>query len=772
MADGEGVSILETESYTLALVFLIFLAVFITVEKLIKWRQAVLTRRHKVGLLAALDAVKVELMLFGLASLLLKVLESPITSICIPVPSTYRWTMLSQLNGCECCLRHTKAISECFLDHSGCGANFCNCNNANSTCLADQEASSAEAAGIDTEGQCAGFTQYKVKECGYRPGYKQALTSRTIGQIHTMLFYIAAVHIVCSVVMHKIASARIHIWYKWLSVEDAHSTAVNMTLQQFAEAAVLKEQRRLQAKDVAQGPGKLRVWRSLKRSFSRSDRTSMPDVSGGRAAQPDAPEGLGAPPPPPTSSLEGPSPRASAGANSDHAQSVDTAHGQQEGGAASASREDAKDEALNGGENGHDQQSAGKPTLLSGGHVLAAVQSQIKPGPGHILHDAVHMLVNAHVPQTLQPTAGGEARPSHQSALPQTEIEMFLADEAADEASAEAAAAEVPDEAADGPPEKTTTKAVQGAAPREQDHTAVDIQLPDEVVVQRTRRWTGRGAKLDRDWEHSWEWITCFLCQFRMQTIQPAEISIMRASFILTHRPGRKFNFMNYILASLDDDCAKVVGLGWTIWLVVIVFVLLAGVVGWSAAWFELVALVLELIMNTKLIHIARHTARGGAVHRLKPTIFWFGANGPWVMLLAIKTLLFLVSFIFASLIFFAVNFGPKSCFFSTPGLNTASLPIPWWAILIVNVMVYCALSFVTLPLYSLGVQMGSGFRPHILSPNVKNRLLDIAHANKEKARQRRLESQEGKYRSKFRKLSGRMSAVRWRRKHLSNRPA
>lgn len=54
-------------------------------------------------------------------------------------------------------------------------------------------------------------------------------------------------------------------------------------------------------------------------------------------------------------------------------------------------------------------------------------------------------------------------------------------------------------------------------------------------------------------------------------------------------------------------------------------------------------------------------------------------------------------------------------------------------AILIVNILVYFALSFVTLPLYSLGVQMGSGFRQHILTPNVKNRLLDIAHANKEK---------------------------------------
>ena len=40
--------------------------------------------------------------------------------------------------------------------------------------------------------------------------------------------------------------------------------------------------------------------------------------------------------------------------------------------------------------------------------------------------------------------------------------------------------------------------------------------------------------------------------------IQHAEISIMKASFILTHRPARKFKFMDYILASLDDDVAKV----------------------------------------------------------------------------------------------------------------------------------------------------------------------------------------------------------------------
>ncbi|KAL3145465.1 Mlo15p, variant 2 [Trebouxia sp. C0010 RCD-2024] len=722
----EGVSILETESYIVALVFLIFLVLFVATEKLLEWRQANLTRRHKVGLLAALDAVKLELMLFGVASLLLKVLEDSITSICMPVPSSHPWTILSQLNGCECCLENTKGVSECFLEGSDCGANFCNCNNANPSCLADQQASKREAAGTDSEEQCAGFAQYSVRECGYRPGYKQALTSRSISQIHTMLFYIAVVHIVCSVVMYRIANARIRIWKKWLSDEDATSTAVNVSLQRFQEAAVQKEQRLLQAKVTPQGEDKLPVWRRLQslRSLSRSKKRNLIDTDGTKAAEPNPLDESEAHPSSSTS-LGGPPPGLSAEADSIHLHSADRVQNQNEAGAAGTLHKHVGNMTLNGRGNGDVQVSARGPPDSRGSRTQAAVQPLLKPEPSQKLHDAIQMLTKTHASPASKPTIHGEvARLSHQVSVPQTEVEVYLADEAAEEA-----ADGVVDEAADA----ATAEAAEDAASMEQDHTALDIRLPDEVVVQHSEGWTGRRGKLDKRRQHTWEWTTCFLRQFRMQTLQPAEVSIMRASFILTHRPGRKFNFMKYILASLDDDCAKVVGLGWTVWLVVIVFVLLAGVIGWSAAWFELLALILELVMNTRLIHIARHTARGGTVHRLKPTIFWFGAKGPWVMLLAIKTLLFLVSFIFASLIFFAVNFGAKSCFFATPGLNTASLPVPWWAILVVNVLVYFALSFVTLPLYSLGVQMGSGFRQHILTPNVKNRLLDIAHANKQK---------------------------------------
>ena len=73
---------------------------------------------------------------FAIASCLCRLsFLSVLLAAAVAAPSSHRWTILSQLNGCECCLRRTKAISECYLDYAGCGANFCNCNNANPSCL-------------------------------------------------------------------------------------------------------------------------------------------------------------------------------------------------------------------------------------------------------------------------------------------------------------------------------------------------------------------------------------------------------------------------------------------------------------------------------------------------------------------------------------------------------------------------------------------------------------------------------------------------------------
>ncbi|KAL0030493.1 hypothetical protein WJX79_009941 [Trebouxia sp. C0005] len=569
MSDETGASILETESYIIALVFLAFLALFITFEKVLEWRRASLKRRRKFGLLAAVEASTSELMLFGVASLLLTIFQDPIASICVKAPSSASWTILSQLNGCPCCLKNTKSVTECFFEGEGCGPALCNCNDADPACLEASEAgerrllAAPHASGSrgllqDSSNvtQCVGLNEFSQAECGNRPGYKQALSTNAIHQIHMFLFYIALCHIICGYVMIRISSARVDIWRQWLLDDDAHSKAVHEALQRFSKP---------------------------KHDQSKAA-MSLPNLG--------IPESVG--------------------------------------GSAEAAQTD-------NAEISHQP----LPITLSRcqSDMLPSIALELTPVGGRLDQDIARMLWP-------------------------------------------------------------------------------DLRLPDEVLAEQADDWAGR-QHIPAQRRPGWEWGICFLRQFHLQTVQHAEISIMRASFIFTHQPGRRFHFMEYILASMDDDCAKVVGLGPNGWLIVVVFVLLAGVIGWASAWFVLLAVMLELIMNTKLIYIARHTSRGGTVHRLKPTIFWFGAKGPWVMLTTIRTLLFFCSFIYSSCIFFAINFGRKSCFFTTPGLNTASLPIPWWVVLIINSSVYIALSFITVPLYSIGVQMGSDFKPHIFSPDV-----------------------------------------------------
>lgn len=56
--------------------------------------------------------------------------------------------------------------------------------------------------------------------------------------------------------------------------------------------------------------------------------------------------------------------------------------------------------------------------------------------------------------------------------------------------------------------------------------------------------------------------------------------------------------------------------------------------------------------------------------------VFWF--NRPWLLLPVIKYLVFFNTFVFANSIFFASQFGTRSCFFSKTGFQGA-VPISWW---------------------------------------------------------------------------------------------
>ena len=101
----------------------------------------------------------------------------------------------------------------------------------------------------------------------------------------------------------------------------------------------------------------------------------------------------------------------------------------------------------------------------------------------------------------------------------------------------------------------------------------------------------------------------------------------------------------------------------------------ICSITGWCIWVFIIVSGLLLAIVNTKLVWIARYTARGGNVHKLKSGIFWL--NRPWLLLPVIKFLLFFVSYVYANAIFFATQYGYNSCFFSRNGFQ--GQPVPWW---------------------------------------------------------------------------------------------
>lgn len=79
---GAGITVLETPTYIIALVFLIFLLGSVGIERLLHRLRHNLTKKGRIGLIACIDNMILELALLGLIGLLLTQLNSNISSIC------------------------------------------------------------------------------------------------------------------------------------------------------------------------------------------------------------------------------------------------------------------------------------------------------------------------------------------------------------------------------------------------------------------------------------------------------------------------------------------------------------------------------------------------------------------------------------------------------------------------------------------------------------------------------------------------------------------
>ncbi|KAL2487698.1 MLO-like protein 1 [Forsythia ovata] len=88
---GEGLSLEYTPTWVVALVCTVIVAISLVVERLLHYAGKYLLKKNQGSLFQALLKIKEELMLLGFISLLLTVLQSRITKICIPKHFTNHW---------------------------------------------------------------------------------------------------------------------------------------------------------------------------------------------------------------------------------------------------------------------------------------------------------------------------------------------------------------------------------------------------------------------------------------------------------------------------------------------------------------------------------------------------------------------------------------------------------------------------------------------------------------------------------------------------------
>ena len=157
---------------------------------------------------------------------------------------------------------------------------------------------------------------------------------------------------------------------------------------------------------------------------------------------------------------------------------------------------------------------------------------------------------------------------------------------------------------------------------------------------------------------------------------------------------------------------------------ITMIFILISGLIGYAVTPFMALTAILMAVLNAKLVSIVKQIVAklgSGDAVILEERIFWF--NKPELMLEPMKFCLFFVSYIWSSFIFFAWQFGSRSCAFTDPFYGK-SWVLPWWTIIIFNAVIFLHLATVTFPAYSIAVQMGSDLKGHMLPTRFVKKLL------------------------------------------------
>ncbi|KAF8011213.1 hypothetical protein BT93_J1734 [Corymbia citriodora subsp. variegata] len=218
-------------------------------------------------------------------------------------------------------------------------------------------------------------------------------------------------------------------------------------------------------------------------------------------------------------------------------------------------------------------------------------------------------------------------------------------------------------------------------------------------------------------------YVGCFFRQF-FRSVHKTDYLTLRNGFIAVHiAPGSKFNFQKYIKRSLEDDFKFVVGVSPVLWASFVIFLLL-NVSGWHALfWASLIPVIIILAIGTELqavltkmaleITERHHVVQGIPLVQGSDRYFWFGR--PQLVLQFIHFALFQNAFQITYFLWIWYSFGWDTCFHDNVKLAIVKVALG------IGVLFLC--SYITLPLYALVAQMGSGMKKSIFDEQTSKAL-------------------------------------------------
>ncbi|XP_004308899.1 PREDICTED: MLO-like protein 12 [Fragaria vesca subsp. vesca] len=211
-------------------------------------------------------------------------------------------------------------------------------------------------------------------------------------------------------------------------------------------------------------------------------------------------------------------------------------------------------------------------------------------------------------------------------------------------------------------------------------------------------------------------WPVCFARQFG-GSISKVDYMTLRNGFIAANiKEGSSFNFLNFLSRAFDDDFEQVVGIKFWVWISSILFILFNAHVFYNYYWLPFIPLLIVLLVGTKLqVVITKMCAesckenpviRGSFVVKLNDDLFWFGKPN-WLLHL-LQFVLIQNSFQLAFLTWSWIEYGHNSCF----NRRTKDVIIK----IAMGIVVQLICGYVTLPLYALVTQMGSGMKKAVFT--------------------------------------------------------